>query len=102
MKTESAKLGLRVSLRGVWEDFLAMTATGRLAQYLRGSEGDRTPARCGTVLRDDDTSRALVAGGATLPPQRLGRILGPAPQPGIALYRLDCPHRCDLLATKII
>src|SRR6266487_3525138 len=101
MKTESAKLGLRMSRR-VWEDCLAMTATGRLAQYLRGSEGNLTAARCRAVLRDDDTSRTLAAGGATLLPQRLGRILGPAPQPGIALYRLDCPHRCDLLATKII
>ena|SRR5216110_795523 len=101
MKTESAKLGLRIS-RDVWEDFLAMTATGRLAQYLRGSKGNLTPARGRAVLRDDDTSRTLVAGGATLPPQRLGRILGPAPQPGIALYRLDCPHRSDLLGANII
>src|SRR5213593_345675 len=102
MKTESAKLGLRVSLRRVSERFLAMTATGRLAQYPRGSEGDLTPARGRTLLGDDDTSLTLEARGATLLSQRLGRILGPTPQPSIAPYRLDCPHRCCLLTAKII
>src|SRR5260370_37731048 len=102
MKTESAKLGLRVSLRRGREGFLAMTATRRLAQYPRGSESNLTPARCRTILRDDDTSLTLEAGGATLLPQRLGRILGPAPQPGIALYSFDCPHRCPLPAANII
>jgi len=102
MKTESAKLGLRVSLRRVAEAFLAMTATGRLAQDPRGSESNLTPARRRTLLGDDDTSLTLEAGGATLLSQRLGRILGPAPHPSIALYSLDCPHRCCLLTVNII
>src|SRR5438105_3840757 len=102
MKTESAKLGLRVSFRRVLEGFLAMTATGRLAQYPRSSEGNLAPARRRTILGDNDRSLTLEACGATFLSQRLGRILGPAPYSSIALYSLDCPHRSSFLTVIII